>query len=326
MMTIIVLMAEISVKLCIPREVDEIEQHWHKRITYSLVGGHMLSALYDFYDDVQSADGTSDNTVSMQHVLKRGEGLIAALDTCDVDSEKLIKLFVDTGYMLHKNNRFTYPLRTIANTDNISFLRGILPWEKFSISGTGAYTIGFEDSSTTIERMFGIEEQNINNWFSNFMNNIRWQETDHMPQDVDFLNISGNAKNGYWQTRPPKQGITLCRSKGNGKKEYMILRLSNIIEKSVLPDWRIDNGEYYRIAIAIRISNENAPTVTVRLKKYTVELVTDFLLPSAEQNFFELYSWATSGDSRWRRTIAINLYPTFKRIFERLGYKISEVQ
>lgn len=325
MITNAALMAEASAKLCIPREVDETEQQWHKRIVYSLVGGHMLSALYDF-DDIQSYDENSDNTVSMQHVLKRGKSFITALKTHDVDCERLRKMFISTGYMLHKNNRLSYPLRTNATVDNISFLRGFLPWERLSVSGIGGYMISSEDSTNTIERMFGIEEQDICTWFSNFENSIRWQETDNFPQDVEFLNISDNAKNGYWQTRPPKQGITLCRTKGNGEIEYAILRLSNVIEKSVLPNWRIDNGEYYRIAIALRIANGNAPTVTVRLKKYTAEIVTDFLLPSSEQNFFELYGWATTDDNRWRRTIAIKLYPTFKHIFERLGYKVSEVQ
>lgn len=326
MITNAAFMADMSEKLCIPREVDETEQQWHNRIAFSLVGGHMLSALYDFDDDVQPSSEGSDNTVSMQHIKKRGEDLVAALDIHEVDCEKLRKLFISTGYMLHKNNRLSYPLRTYANTDNISFLRGFLPWEKFSVSGTGGYMISPEKSIDTIERMFGIEELDINNWFSNFENHIRWQEADHLPQDVEFLNISDSAKNGYWQTRPPKQGITLYRTKGNGEKEYVILRLSKIIEKSVLPYWQIENGEYYRIAIALRIANENAPTVTVCLKSHTAELVTDFLLPSAEQNFFELYSWATIGDSRWRRTIAIKLYPTFKHVFERLGYKVIEVQ
>lgn len=321
------LVMDIATKLCISRDVDETEQQWYRRVAYSLVGCHMLAALYDFTDDdIQLTEHNSDNTVSMQHVLKRGNDLVSVLGIPDVDCEKFRKLFINTGYMLHKNNRLAYPQLNTARVDNILFLRGYPPWETSFVSGIGGYIISADASTNTLERMFGIEEQNINSWFSIFENDIRWQKNDSLPQNIEFLNINENAKNGYWQTKPPQKGITLSRTKDSGLIEYTILRLSSIIEKSELPYWRVENGEYYRIAIALRIANGNAPTVAVRLKLHTADLVTDFLLPPAEQNFLELYSWPTINDSRWRRTIAIKLYPTFKCIFEKLGYIVSEVQ
>ncbi len=319
-------MVEASEKLYIPQEVDETEQEWHKRIAYSLIGGHMLTSLYDFDDDLQLTENNKDETVSTQHVLKRGEDLAKALGVNDFNCNNLRELLLKTGYMLHKNNRLTYPSKTTADDGCMSFVRGIPPWEKICISGNGLYSFSLSHSGICAEKMFQIEEQEIKEWFENFTKKTKWEEAEYLPQNVDFLNINHEAKNGYWQTKPPKQGITLCRTKGNVEKEYTILRISSIIEKCPLPNWQTENGEYRRITIALRIANGNMPTVTVLLKKYTARIVMDYLLPSSEQSFVELYSWPTTGDSHWRRTVAIALYPTFKRIFNRLGFIIREVQ
>jgi len=324
MITNSVFMNEVSTKLNIPREVDENDEQWYKRVAYSLVGGHMLAALYDFDDDFQSAVHDDEKTVSMQHVLKRGENLSATLCMDDFDCAHLRELFTQTGYMLHKSNCFTYPPKTFAGDGDIAFLRGVAPWNKVFISGIGLYTINSGHSTISTEKMFRIEEQDINEWFSNFERRLNWQQTDNFPQDVEFLNINDNAKN--WQAKPPKRGMTLYRTKGNGEKNYVICRFSDVIEKSPLSNWQTENGEYRRIVIALRIANDNAPTATMLLKMYTAEIVIDYLLPFAEQNFFELYSWPIIGNSRWRRTISIKLYPAFKRVFERMGYKVSEVK
>jgi hypothetical protein len=319
-------MAEVAGNLNITQEENEPDSQWHRRIAHSLIGGQMLSALYDFDDTAHPSNDNLDTSVSMQYILKRGESLISALDIDEFEADNLRNLYMRTGYMMHKSNRLTYPLRSYANSGDITFVRGFSPFERVYLSGIGGYIIKSESSAMSVEKMFGIEELDSLSWLSNVEKSIIWRDTDQLPQDVEFLNLCNDAKRGYWQSTPPLNGITLCRTTGIGETEYTLLRISNTIQKSVMPTWRIENGEYYRIAIALRIANGNAPSANIEFKKYTAEIVTDFLLPSAEQNFFELYSWPTIGNSRWRRTISLKLYPTLIRILERLGYKLSEVR
>jgi predicted transposase YbfD/YdcC len=315
---------EVSEQLNIKKEIYETDAQWHSRLSYSLVSGHMLAALYNFDDDSQTYDSDADKTVSMQHVLKRGEGLNIAIGVehnCDYIRGLLIK----TGYILHKSNRLTYPLKTIANDGSISFVRGTAPWANVYFSGVGLYKPNCESSDMSIEKMFGVMEYDVDEWYASFEKRLKWNVVSEIPQNVEFLNINDNAKKGYWQTREPKNGTTLCRTKDSGEKEYSIIRITDIIEKSILPSWQTEDGEYCRIAIALRRASNNAPIATTTSKTHTVEIGIDYLLPTAEQNFFELFSWANEENSRWQRTVAIEIYPTLKRMLERLGYKISEV-
>ena len=316
---------EVSERLNIPREPHEAEEQWYKRLAYSLVGGHMLASLYDFDDDYSSEALEKNKTVSMQHVLKRGEGLTSTLGIDDLDCAYLRELYTQTGYMLHKNNRLVYPPQKTANDGDVSFIRGIVPWDNAFIGGIGLYTENTGIKEISVGKMFGITEQNIDKWFSDFIKRISWQQTNNLPHEAEFLNIDDKATNGYWQTKVPKYGMSLCRSNGIGQKEYSLVRISDKTEKIVLPEWQTENGEYLRIAIALRIEKNNAPIATVILKKHIAEIEIDYLLPKAEQNFFELYSWPNIGNNKWRRIIAIKIYPTFRHMLERLGYEINEV-
>jgi hypothetical protein len=320
----VTLFKEISEQLNIPKEPYETDSQWCGRLICSLISGHMLAALYDFDDDFQAYDSNTDNTVSMHHVLKRGEELKTVIDI-EFDCDYIRQLLIQNGYMLHKSNRLTYPPKMIANDNNITFVRGISPWERLFFSGAGMYRPVREPSNVSVEKMFGISEQDIDKWFDNFKKHLKWKNVTELPQNLEFLNTDDSAVKGYWQSKVPKSGTTLCRTKDGGDREYSIIRLTNGIEKSNLPDWQTENGEYHRIAIALRRANNNAPTLTATLKTYTAEVDITYLLPTVEQNFFELYSWAKEENNRWRRIVSIEIYPTLKRILGRLGYKIYEV-
>ncbi|GHU55260.1 hypothetical protein AGMMS49975_16820 [Clostridia bacterium] len=315
------LILEISENLSIPKESSESAEEWHRRVLYSLVGCHMIAALYDFDDDIAEAENL-EHEVSMQHILKCGNNLI--LNINEIDCKKIREIYTLTGYMLHKNNRLAYPKSTISTDSGISFIRGVPPWEKVNVSGLGMYYAhGNQSTLFSIEQMFGLEELDINDWFVRFSQKIRWETIDSFPTEKEYLNLTESPQNGYWQSNPPKSELILCRSKENTHKEYSILRSLNKIQKSDLSDWQVEKGEYRRIAIALRIANGISPILRVKQKINTMELITDYLLPPAEQNFFELYSWNIEG-SPWHRIISVSLYPTFKRIFQKLGYRIIE--
>lgn len=319
------MIAEFSQKLNIHKEIGEPDEIWHNRVIYSVIGGHLLASLFDIDDDSRFMELGSENTVSMQHVTKRSEALKKAFSYTDVDSDYFREIYIKTGFMLHKNNRLTFPKRTISSDGEICYIRGMAPWNNVSFSGLGLYTKKYLPSEITLEQMFLIETQNIHNWFVSFQKSLKWEFADKIPSDYEFLNITGNVGQGYWQTKLPNCELVLARKKQIGITEYIMLQNTDLVYKCSLKSWQVDNEEYRRIAIALRILNGVAPRVSVVIKSFTVELTIDYLLPTAEQNFFELFGWPIYSNSRWKRVIAIELYPTFKRIFINLGFKICEV-
>ena len=325
------LLVKIADDLCIAKEQDEADETWKRRVFYSVTGLQMLSSLYDFDDDMSFGDEVSDNTVSMQHVLHRGKNLAEIFGENSFDADRVRELYIQNGFMLYKNNRLAYPKTTFAEAEGMFLARGLPPWKAKKVSGLGMMTQKASVAAVRVEDMFNIERSSIGDWFDKFINTISWEKVDCLPQDVEWLNISEKPTIGYWLSKPPQRGFSLCRTKSKVVKDYNLLRVSDGVARCPLPTWRVENGEYYRIAIALRVLNNNAPTVMFKKQKHTVTAKFDYLLPPAEQNFIELFSWNTSDkpsdlSGRLERVFAIDLHKTITTVFERLGYKTLEVQ
>jgi len=344
------LLQTIGTDLLIRQMPDEANDAWARRVCYSVIGLQMLSSLYDLDEDAFFDNESSDShdifeaTVSMQRILNRGERLAEIFKKKDDDndfdvkkfSEKIRELYIHNGFMLHKNYRLAYPPSSFAKAGNMYLARGVPPWKAAKASGLGMLTeeISTNATPTSVEEMFNIERSTIGNWFEKFLGTFRW-ETNPLPQDVEWLNIHEPPTRRYWSGKPPKDGYSLYRTKSStGTDDYFLVMVSNGIEQQYrLPTWRGVDGEYRRIAIALRTLYNNTPTVTFQKPKELTRAVTfkfDYLLPPTEQRFIELYSWCNLNDpfalpGRLERIFAIDLYETVKTILERLSYKIQEL-
>ena len=154
---------------------DERDDEKRLQILYSAAGLHMLASVYDH--DEENDGSKSDGSVSMIHVLKRGERVIRAFDDLydnrlfdrllppkekeyplsGEENEQAYKdlmaaragrhaynirdLFLKTGYVRHRSRRLLPAAVSCGRFEDILCLRGHLPWlhNSIKISGLGLY-------------------------------------------------------------------------------------------------------------------------------------------------------------------------------------------
>lgn len=320
----------ISEQLNIIKGSKEPESNWQKRVLYSSIGINMISATYDYDDD--SLFGSESNSVSMQHIHKRGKIIIEAYDgLVNMKFEEndlpgyIRKIYIKTGYILHKNNRLTYPPFTQAKYNGIYLTRGQVPWTVTAMSGIGTYSKKeLAGATISLSDMFHFEKSSITEWYQTFESSILWTRISKLPDDIEYVNTTDNISNGYWTSKPPGKGIVLCRSSHEGERVYKLLKINDTIESCTLPSWRVDKHEYLRIALALRVRTGNSPVLVVKPDNSIAVICYNHLLPPFEQNFVDLYSWPAEKNSRYRRIISIQLLPVFIDLFRHMGYRICK--
>jgi len=306
---------------------EEPEDHWKRRVLYSSIGLHMLASAYDYDDDLLESD--IENTVSMQRIFKRGQRISEIYrDYFELEAQELTEyirtLYIKTGYLLHTSNRLTYPGTVCASCEDLYLARGVEPWVVGYMSGLGTCSNAAQGAENSVERLFHLEEKDILTWYRQFNENLQWRENGDLPSDTEYINITEPVNRGYWTTRVPKKGTVLCRSATPGERIYRLVRFGSSLEQCVLPPWRTEEGEYLRVAIAVRVLAGNPPAVAIKRDGAIVHINSGYLLPSFEQNFFELISWPNQGHSRWNRAISAQLLGPLIDIFNRFGFIIQE--
>ena len=322
------LINEIAKGLGILRESYEDDASWQYRVKYSTLGLQALASLYDKNDDI-IVEEITDSTVSHQHVTSRMQRLLQIYDISESDALKILELYKKTGYVLSKRNRLTYPKTTIARASDVYLARGVHPSKATKVSGACMMITSCVADEINIGEMFGFSSLDINFWYAKFIKTIsNWKQFSEA-EEVEHLNINEPANKGYWRGEPPQSGeITICRSVD--RFHYWMLKATPYgIERASLPDWRTHDGEYYRIAIALRTMYGNPPRMKVKKHQNTVIIEYDYLLPPAEQNFVELCSWRMNKNDneymqRLNRVIAIDLCADIATLFAKMGYTIEE--
>lgn len=297
---------------------------WQKRVVYSYIGLNMLAAVYD-YDDIEINDNHK-KTVSKQHIMNRGKELanIFLLEYDDDFLQEMQKLYIKTGYLLDSPNRLTYPSFRCCLADcNFLLTRGQLPWTVNKMSGLGTLASEYSNTELTVwEEMFDIEKTPILEWFAQFIKTVQWSDY-QLPQDVEYLNIIGKPTNRYWQKNIDNNSLTLCREHNNiDFRQYWLIDLSKRRAIYKVPKWQANDNEYLRIALALRVQAKNFPIVRVQHMGDISKVEIDYLLPPAEHNFFELYSWPYNNKPQWNRIVSKDVWPYFKVMFSRLGFRI----
>jgi len=338
---------KIAVDLNIKQGLAEPVDKWQARVLYSYFGLNMLAAAYD-HDDIAiidnkkskadpESDGIQNVSVSIQHILTRGKELanIFEFDYSDAFFKYIQELYVASGYLLHLNNRLTYPSCKAGTLDgNIYLTRGQMPWNVHMMSGLGSLSLQTHDEiMPSWEDMFNIMTKPIMEWFTEFEKTICWTDCSNIPSNIEYANITKKSTYGYWQNNLDTHSLILCREKNNfGQQQYWLLDLAKRNAIYGIPDWRVDNLEYLRILLALRIQANNFPVVKVQQMGNIARVVVDILMPPYEQNFFELYSWPNivqsnldGLDARLNRIVSWNVWPYFEIMFARLGFKITYV-
>ena len=320
----------ISKDLGITKEPYEDKAAWQYRIKYSILGLQMLSALYDKYDDFEDDTLISDS-VSRQHITSRAKKLAEIFGIEQDNCEDILNLYTKMGFILEKRNRLAYPPVSTAQAEQGFIARGIHPSATLSVSGLGFLIKADNATMSNVDDMFNLSTVDTMKWYAIFMDNARgeWKPNEDLA-DFEFLNAQVNPWKSYWIDIAPKSGIALCRGKDTVGRVYKLLSIKTDNVKSLqLPEWNTKNGEYLRLAIALRIVSDNPPQARVKKYDRTSLFEYDYLLPPSEQSFIEVYSWKrdnSQDEVRWpqSRIVANELYQVFITIFRRMGFEIEE--
>jgi hypothetical protein len=323
------LINEITRNLGIFRELCEDEATHQWRVKYSVIGLQLLASLYDKNDDIPSGEDAED-TVSHQYVTGRAKKLASIFAVSETDAERILELYKETGFVLTKRNRLTYPNTTLSCVGDVCLARGIHPSDAIGVSGLCMLVKPNKVAEiSSVQEMFSLSEIDIIQWFKKFEKSItNWKSLTN-EDDVNYLNINESANKGYWNGSQPKRGQqTLCRT-SDMLNYWLVKSTLDGIKCSLLPSWATREGEYYRIAIALRVLANNSPLLRIKKHQSTFNVAYDYLLPPAEQNFVEVCSWRKNETDaeytqRLHRVFEISLYTVITELFSRMGYTIEE--
>jgi hypothetical protein len=311
------------------REFEESSASWHRRVKYSILALSMLATLYDLNDEIDYKAIESVSTISHQHLTLRIRKLMDIFSIPKTIAESILKLYIKTGYILVSQNRLTYPTSKYASLNEHYLARGIYPNKASTVSGACMLTKSYKGQTVDLDDMFDLSPLTILQWFTKFIKTINNWKQFNTCNDYEYLNLLEHASKGYWTNEAQNfVEFSLCRSKD--KINYWLLsNMSGAIECATLPDWITLKGEYYRIAIALRVLNGNPPRMKALKRKNTVTIIYDYILPPAEQNFIELCSWyADDNDSKYvqklHRVFSKSIYPV--ALYKRMGYIVKEIQ
>ena len=177
------------------------------RIIYSVAGQIALSSLWD------SEEG--NNYVSVRHFKKRISDILDAYKSVDPETRTLLpddndrlcdeifSIYLRCGFFYHSPHRVSPATVSISGSDGVILHRGFSPDENLYMSGLGFYSIGNSFEGKSIAQMFGLQEQNFENYLGELLGYSDWQPIE-WSEDAEFLRINPPFSGGYWHQIPEK--------------------------------------------------------------------------------------------------------------------------
>lgn len=294
-----------------------------------------------------------DKTNSVRHFTDKAAALLNAyLKLCpDVKisenlREEIYDLYLKNGYLYHESHHVRASIFSCAKLGEIVFLRGIPPTLKVSMSGAGFYADKSLDAQNfkTLADMFLLPEKSLVDTWQEIISAATWH-AGNLPGDAEFLRMSPPFKNGYWQSKPNSDGkISLARAGLPGDKIYYLYKFDGEnFQYSQIPSWQTGDeffsevldykngrgGIYRQISCACLANYKVLPPINFRLDGEIIYAELGYLPPPQELYLWTLYSWAQNPailPNNFKRIFAAEIFFTFKKVFEELGYRFSEVK
>ena len=138
------------------------------RIIYSVAGQIALSSLWDGEE--------GNNYVSVRHFKKRISDILDAYESVCPETrtllpddndrlcEEIFSIYLRCGFFYHSPHRVSPATVSISGSDGVILHRGFSPDENLYMSGLGFYSIGNSFEGKSIAQMFGLQEQNFENF------------------------------------------------------------------------------------------------------------------------------------------------------------------
>lgn len=311
---------------------------------------------FEFSENKQCNVGTRE--VSVQHLKIRVADIVSRLekssnnelnldcsenkndfnsfDNCAENSnsfliENIYDLYVKAGFFYHKNNKVKASIPKTATVGKVSFVRSTVYSPSYKMSGAGIYIISKEPNNLLdvdkVQNMFGLSKVSCKTFYEELLKNSIFKENDYIDKfNLRYLSLKIQNRTKYWTDKEvyPDKGITLVREdKNNSRQFYLAKRQDNKIKFCNLGECFCSGTEYIPLARAILETNKTLPTIKFKIVYQLVFIQLGYLLPPAEQNFFELYSWPIK-NSIFYRIMHIDVFVALKTILEQTGYVFTE--
>ena len=328
------LLEKIAAEFNIQRGNAEFETEQKKRIIYSLLGRTAAASLWDTPEDLQS--------VSVTHLKRRVNAVLRScielypevgtdFQKSAEDLEEVIyRLLLNTGNLYHTPYSIYPPKFCEATAGNVVFTRGAPLGRAQWVSGVGSYRPVGDQSKTmlTVTGMFQIQSSALQNLWNQLVLNARWFP-DAMEPGAEYLRINPPFTRGYWETSfHNSEVVTLMRTGKPGGSTYYLYKIENKKGwKSQLPTWLVEKKQYLAVANACLKAAGTQPIEKYRMDGPIIHLYLNYLLPPAEQNLIELYSWPTSylePSNAFSRTFSAPVFLAIKETLETLGYQFAK--
>lgn len=277
-------------------------------------------------------------------------------------ADEIFETYWQSGmfYRISSNNddtsrrRVAVPRQVSFNINSISLLRGVVNDEKnILMSGSGFYCISkniHEDNIRDIIRSWGFGAPIGEPYLKSLSLGVIWERFD-IDFPVEFLQLS---KNKYWGNNCPNISFGLARYGAKGNEIYVLFRKldDGSFEKGKLKffqyghpwgegiDVNYTTKEYLRVACSILKSEKKLPKIEYKECDKLVMIKLGYLLPTAEETFFKLYSWplkfknigeestmrSNNYDQLTRRVMHSDVFNVFKIMMMHQGFEFQEAK
>lgn len=325
-----------------PNESDECMK---ARLFYSIAGRWALACLWD-NGQIVSIESVKDTVRDcLKAFLQMSPDVEQHFSEVPLQNliEEIYQQYCKTGYFYHRKYHVSAPTFMQANAGGCCFLRGLSSGLSCKMSGLGPYHISCNTSETDcirMEEMFHYPCFPVEKWWKRFQE----KQSFHVVKTwrlFEFLqkNISTGTK--WWKTQPDSDGTVSLMRTVRGTREYHLYRFLNGVMQisDPLPSWQTCHFKYCRIAAAIMQESGSSPRIYTEDVGGIKKIQLQYMLPQAEQNFFELYSWPSdfmqfradpSDNAKFQlkmsRVMAGEVYPAFYKMASQSGYRFEEIK
>lgn len=363
-MTEIEFLNEVGAKLCNidPNIINEIEHVKLPNLyLYSIACMNGLMSLHD-NDIIESNEGNlkqGNGEVSVQHLKFRITDIISRLESAsnneidlefsestknnDEDEildrefgskllvESIFDLYSKAGFFYHKPNKVKTSITKKATFGNVCFVRSSCYRSSYKMSGAGIYTKteNFDNNLFEIEKvqdMFGLQKVSCIELYESILNGASFNVKNF--SDKSYLSyLSLRTKSKYWSNQDEFSidDVKLVRKENNGLHDYYLAKnLNNNVKYFYLGESFRKGIEYVSLARAILEKKKILLPINFKVTQNLVIIHLGYLLPPAEQKFFELYSWPINS-SVFKRIMHIDVFYAFKTVLEKTGFIFTKV-
>lgn len=321
------LIESISKDLNIKRGKDESVTGWICRAVYSAIAKNAYCSLWDQQDDdtsiIHFKKRCNEQLHSYTRMYPELKKNISSSDVAKQYIDSIYDLYLKNGFLLHKKNYVTNSKRKAITIDGCCLVRSPGPGEDLFMSGLGYYALSDSmDYNEDIRDIFNLSKLSVSEYLDKLQNRQTYKQLESQ-SDIDYLRLEPPFSRGYWKKQKDEDRLSLLRIGQPGNQIYYLYKsTNNKVLVSQLPDWMVVDGNYRMISWGLLNKYRQATSIDYVISGDLVHVRLNYLLPTNEQLFFELFSWPENFAilSSFNRVMDLNVFNIMKAEFEKIGF------